>query len=68
MSDMLWMMEQEGQLDTKESKINRVVSHLRKSGQKNSSASAIQSACRTCNVDPSCFTQKDLDRITRKGN
>lgn len=59
-------MEESGEVDTKEGRINRVALSLKKCRIQNIDTSTFERVCRECGIDPTSFTQKDIQRIEMK--
>ena len=65
----LFMSEAEGYLDTRESKLVNIIKVLKQVNAATVPMSALETACRSFDLDPASLTTRELDRIaaeTRK--
>ena len=62
------VLEDYGYGDTNTALINRVARQLSKSESSVIENDEFFEACKSCNVDPQSFTQKDLDELQKKIN
>lgn len=62
------VLEDYGYGDTNTALISRVARHLSKSGSDVIENDEFIRACKSCDVDPYSFTQKDLDELQAKLN
>ena len=65
---MLAAMEEEGILDTTESKLNRLSSYLKDSDLTYVGNEEFAQACDACDLDPNSFSDDDLLDLQRKLN
>ncbi len=66
-----WMfcaMEEYGQIDTRQGRINRIARYLGEHTSGDIDAATFKHACSACGIDPHSFCQSDIDAIQKKLN
>jgi len=63
---MLAAMEDEGMIDTRTGRINKVAKFLAKQGLDHIGNEAFIGACHACGIDPYYFDQEDIQKIGKK--